>query len=61
MEGSMWGVTQQMVEQVLKSMTVGKAPGPSAVTNDRVKIVGATGVKGLFQVCEYILQEGEVP
>ena len=29
-----WGVTEQIVEQALKSMKVDKAPGPSGVTSD---------------------------
>ena len=43
------------------SMKVGKAPGASGVTSDIIKAAGATGVKGFFQVCESIEQEGEVP
>ena len=42
-------------------MCVGKAQGPSGFTSDLIKAAGATGVKGLFQVCESIEQEGEVP
>ena len=56
-----WGVTEQIVEQALKSMKVGKIPRPSGVTSDLIKAAGATGVKGHFQVCESIKQEGEVP
>ena len=48
-EGLKWGVTEQTVEQALKSMKVGKVPGPSGVTNGLIKVVGATGVKGLFR------------
>ena len=54
-------MTEQIVEQALKSMKVGKAPGPSGVTSNLIKAAGATGVKGLFQVCEFIEQKGEVP
>ena len=61
MEGLLWGMTEQVVEQALKSMKVSKAPGPPWVTNDLIKAAQATGVKGLFQVCESIEQEGEVP
>ena len=50
-----------MVEQALKSMKIGKAPVPSGVTSNLIKAAGATGVKGLFQVCESIEQEGKVP
>ena len=46
-----------MVEQALKSMKVDKAPGPSGVTSNLIKAAGATGVEGLFQVCESIEQE----
>ena len=53
-EGSIWGVTEQMVDQVLKSMKVGKAPEPPGVTSDFKKAAGATGVSGRFQVCESI-------
>ena len=59
--GAIWGVTKQVVERALKSMKVGKAPGLSGVTSDLIKAAGATGVKVLFQVCESIEQEGEVP
>ena len=59
-EGPIWGVTEQIVEQALKSMRVGKAPGPSGVTSDLIKAAGATGVKGFFRF-ESIEQEGEVP
>ena len=60
-EGSIWGVTEPMVEQALNSVKVGTAPRPTGVTSDLIKPAGATGVKGLFQVCESIEQEGEVP
>ena len=60
-EGPIWGVTEQIVEQALKSMKVGKAPGPSGITSDLIKAAGVTGVKGLFQVCESVEQESEVP
>ena len=60
-EGPTWGVTKQMVGQALKSIKVGKVPGPSGVTSDLIKAAGTTGVKSLFQVCESIEQEGEVP
>ena len=60
-EGLIWGVTEQTVEQALKSMKVGKTPGSSGVTSSLIKATGATGVNGLFQVCESIEQEGEVP
>ena len=56
-----WEVAEQMVDKALKSMKAGKAPGPSGVTSDLTKAAEATGVKGLFQVCEYIKKEGEVP
>ena len=60
--GPIWGLTEQTVEQALKSMKVGKALGPSGVTSDDlVKAAGATGVKGLFHVSESIEQEGKVP
>ena len=39
---------------------MGKASGPTGDTSDLIKAAGATGVKGLFQVCESIEQEGEV-
>ena len=42
-------------------MKVGKALGPSGITRHLIKPAGATGVKGLFQVCESKEQEGEVP
>ena len=53
-KAAIWGVTEQIVEQALKSMKVGKAPGPSGITSDLIKAAGATGVKWLFQVCESI-------
>ena len=40
------------MQPALKSVKVGKALGPSGVTSDLIKPAGATGVKGLFQVCE---------
>ena len=51
---TIWGVTDKLVEQALKTMKVGKAPGLSGhgVTSYLIKAAGATGVKGLFQVCE---------
>ena len=42
-------------------MKVGKALGPSGDTRDLINAAGGTGVKGLFQVCESIEQEVEVP
>ena len=35
--------------------------GPFGVTSVLVNTAGATGVKGIFQVCESIEQEGKVP
>ena len=56
MEGPILGVTEQIVEQALKSMKIGKAPGPSGVTvSNLLKATGANGVEGLFQVCEPIV------
>ena len=46
-----------MVEQALTSM---KVPGPPGVTSDLIKAAGATGVKGVFQVCKSIEQESKV-
>ena len=43
-----WGETEQIVEQELKSMKVGKASGPFRVTSDLITAAGASGVKGLF-------------
>ena len=40
-------------------MKIGKAPEPSGVISDLIKAARATGVKGLFQVCESIEQEGK--
>ena len=53
-EGPIWGVTEQMVEQALTSMKVGKALGPSGVTSKLIMAAGTTGVKWLFQVSESI-------
>ena len=44
-----WGKTEQMVEQALKSMKVGKALGLSEVTSDLIKATGATRVKDFFR------------
>ena len=60
-EGPIWGITEDMIEKALKSMKTGKAPGPSGVTSDLMKAAGATGVRGIFQVCETIEQEDEAP
>ena len=57
-EGSIWGATEQVVEQALKSM---KVPVPSGVTSNLKKATGATVVKGRFQVCKSIEEEGEAP
>ena len=43
-----------MVEQALKSMKVRKALELSGVLSNLIKAAGATGMKGLFQVCESI-------
>ena len=51
----------EKVEKPLKSRKVGRATGPSGVTSNLIKAAGATGVKELFQVCESIKQESEVP
>ena len=53
------GVTEQMVEQALKSMKVGT--GAIWVTSDLIKAAGATGVKVPFQIYESTEQEGRVP
>ena len=37
-EGLIWGVTEQIVEQALKSMKVDKAPGPSGVTSNLIRL-----------------------
>ena len=47
-EGLIWSVTEQIVKQALKSIKVGKAPGPSGVTSDLIKAAGAIVVKGLL-------------
>ena len=47
-EGPIWGVTEHIVEQTLKSMKVGKVLKSFGVTSDLIKAAGATGVKGLF-------------
>ena len=60
-EGPIWGVSEQIVEQAPRSMKVGKVPGPSGVTSNLIKAAGTTGVKSLFQVCESIEQEDKVP
>ena len=36
-EGPIWGMTEQIVEQALKSIKLGNAPGPSGVTIDPYK------------------------
>ena len=60
-EGPIWGITESMIEKALKNMKADKAPGPSGITSDLLKAAGATGVKGLFQVCETIEEQDEVP
>ena len=60
-EGTIWGVNELMVEQALKSMKVGKAQGLSGVASNLIKVAGANGVKGLFQICESIEQECKDP
>ena len=45
-ERLIWGVSEQLLEQALKSMKANKAPGPSGVTRDLIKAIE---------------QEGEVP
>ena len=47
-EGPIKEVTEQMVEQPMKSMKVDKAPESPGVTSDLIKAAGATGVKWLF-------------
>ena len=37
-EGPIWGVTEQIVKQELKSMKVGKVPEPSGVTSNLFKL-----------------------
>ena len=49
------------MDQALKTMKVGKTLRPSGITSNLIKAAGATTMKGLFQVCESIEQEGEVP
>ena len=50
-----------MVEKALRSVKVGKTQGPSGATRDLIKVAGVTEVKWLFQVCESIKHEGQVP
>ena len=48
-EGLIWGVTEQTVEQALKSMKVGRHRGQlGSLVSDLIKATGATGVKWLF-------------
>ena len=51
MEGAIWAVTEQIVEQALESMKIGKAPGPSGVTSDLISdlIKAALNRKARFQ------------
>ncbi len=43
-EGPKMGVTVEEVEEALRKMKRGKAPGPSGVTTDLLRYVGETGV-----------------
>ncbi len=46
-EGPILGVTEEEVEEALRKMKRGKAPGPSGVTTDLLRYVGETGVREL--------------
>ena len=59
MGGPIWAVTEQLVEQALKSMKVSKVPRSFGVISDLIKAAGATRVNGLFLVCESIEQKDE--
>ena len=62
-EGSLSGVTEQIVEQALKSEHESMKARQRAIWGDKwsIKAAGATGMKGLFQVCKSSEQEGNFP
>ncbi len=53
-EGPILGVTVKEVEEALRKMKRGKAPGPLGVTTDLLRYGGETGVRELKKVFELI-------
>ncbi len=55
------GVTEKEVEEALRKMKKGKAPGPSGVTTDLLRYAEETGVRELKKVFELIETEERAP
>ena len=60
-EGPIKAVTEEEVEESLKNMKNGKAPGPSGVTSDLLREAGVIGGKELTKGYERIEEEERVP
>ncbi len=60
-EGPILGMTVKEVEEALRKMKRGKAPGPSGVTTDLLRYAGETGVRELKKVFELMKSEEMAP
>jgi hypothetical protein len=54
-------ITVKEVEEAMKKMKSGKAPGPSGVVAEMMNAAGEAGVQRMTDLCNGILREGKVP
>jgi hypothetical protein len=60
-EGPIKGVSLEKVEDALRKMKNGKAPGPSGLSSDLIKYAGRTGVNSLLEIFRDIERSEELP
>ncbi len=60
-EGPILGLTVKEVEEALRKMKRGKAPGPSGVTTDLLRYRGETGVRELKKIFKLIETDERAP
>ena len=60
-EGPIEDVTREEVEQAVKAMKNRKAPGPSGVAAEMLKLAGNTGISELQSVFRKIIEEEKCP
>ena len=60
-EGPVEMPSELEIKRALKKMKNGKAPGPSGVTSDMIKLAGDPAVKELLRLCEFMMREESIP
>ena len=60
-EGPVERIEEEEVVSAMKEMKRGRAPGPSGVTSDLLKLAGKESVKELTRIFNEIMKKGELP